>query len=243
MATTTLAAEQVVRDPVPLVTASSQPATTVHSISVVVPVYRGEGTLAQLVAEIEPLTHTQQTALGNSFRVAEVLLVHDGAIDNSDLVMEELGSRYPFVRLIWLARNFGQHPATLAGAASSTSDWVVTLDEDGDQNPADIGRFLDRALVTGAQLVYALPTNSPSHGWLRNQLSAVTKRFLVPLIASNGVAVRFHSFRLIHGEIARSLAAYCGHNVYLDVALSWLFPAARTVGWYCGQRGAEDLGL
>ena len=36
------------------------------------------------------------------------------------------------------------------------------------------------------------------------------------------MAVRFHSFRLIHGEIARSLAAYCGHNVYLDVALSWV---------------------
>jgi hypothetical protein len=44
----------------------------------------------------------------------------------------------------------------------------------------------------------------------------------VPLLLGNSAVGRFHSFRLINGEIARSLAAYCGYNVYLDVALSWV---------------------
>jgi undecaprenyl-phosphate 4-deoxy-4-formamido-L-arabinose transferase len=33
---------------------------------------------------------------------------------------------------------------------------------------------------------------------------------------------RLNSFRLVRGDIARTLAAYCGHGVYLDVALSWV---------------------
>jgi hypothetical protein len=61
---------------------------------------------------------------------------------------------------------------------------------------------------------------------VRNTLSAVTKRFFVRLLLGDRSAVRFHSYRLIQGEIARSLAAYCGYNVYLDVALSWV--VART---------------
>jgi undecaprenyl-phosphate 4-deoxy-4-formamido-L-arabinose transferase len=195
---------------------------TIHEVSIVVPVYQGEHTLGPLVAEIEPLTHTQLTPQGHSFRVTEVIMVHDGAIDNSAVVMERIAGRYPFVRLIWLARNFGQHPATLAGAAGTTSEWVVTIDEDGQQNPSDIGRFLDRALETGAQLVYAEPTNPPPHGWLRNLLSALVKRVLVHLFVGKNALGRFNSFRLVQGEIIRSLAAYCGHNVYLDVALAWV---------------------
>jgi undecaprenyl-phosphate 4-deoxy-4-formamido-L-arabinose transferase len=174
------------------------------------------------VTDIEPLVQVQYTPGGRPFRVAEVILVHDGAIDNSDEVMEALAARWEFVKLVWLARNFGQHPATLAGAACTNSDWVVTLDEDGDQNPADIGRFLDVALDSDSQLVYGLPTNTPSHGLLRNLCSALTKRFLIYLFTGPTAAGKFNSFRLIRGEIARSLAAYCGHNVYLDVALSWV---------------------
>ena len=67
-----------------------------------------------------------------------MILVHDGAIDNSDAVISSLASRLPYVTAIWLSRNFGQHPATLAGMASTNGDWVATLDEDGQHNPADI---------------------------------------------------------------------------------------------------------
>lgn len=213
------------------------------TISVVIPVYRGAKTLGQLVEEIAAYASPTTTPSGRGFVVAEVILVHDGAIDGSQQVMEALGQRHRFVRLVWLARNFGQHPATLAGTSCTTAEWVVTLDEDGDHDPADIGRFLDKALETNAQLVYGLPMNPPSHGGVRNVLSAVTKRFFVRLLAGSSTVERFHSFRLIDGEIARSLAAYCGYNVYLDVALSWVVarsahcpivlrnPSARSSGY------------
>src|SRR5262245_28835570 len=116
-----------------------------HRVAIVVPVYQGERTLGPLVEEMEPLTRPQRTPQGHLFQIAEVVLVHDGAVDNSDVVMESLADRYPFVRLIWLARNFGQHAATLAGVSSTASEWIVTMDEDGEHNPADVGRLLDRA--------------------------------------------------------------------------------------------------
>ncbi|HSE96278.1 MAG TPA: glycosyltransferase, partial [Methylomirabilota bacterium] len=81
-------------------------------ISVVVPVYQGARTLERMVAELEPLTSPMETPRGEAFQVAEVILVHDGAIDDSHVVMEALAARHPFVTLVWLSRNFGQHPAT-----------------------------------------------------------------------------------------------------------------------------------
>jgi glycosyltransferase involved in cell wall biosynthesis len=200
--------------------------SALHEVAAVVPVYRGERTLGALVAELEPMTSAQTTPAGRRFRVSEVLLVHDGAVDDSASVMRSLAQRRPQVRVLWLSRNFGQHPATLAGMASTTADWVVTLDEDGQQDPRDIGRLLDEALAHGAQLVYARPTNEPPHGWLRNRMSALVKWVFVRVLGNRQLGA-FNSFRLIDGEIARGVAAYCGANVYLDVALSWVVTGAR----------------
>ncbi|HKO49886.1 MAG TPA: glycosyltransferase [Polyangiaceae bacterium] len=192
----------------------------ISELSLVVPVYQGEHTLATLVAEVAPLTVPQKTQKGRAFRVTELVLVHDGARDASAQVMKELALTFPFVRPIWLSRNFGQHAATLAGLASTVSEWVVTLDEDGQQLPEDVGRMLDRALDESARLVYAQPTNPPSHGALRNAFSSLAKSSFATLLGAN--VGRFDSFRLIEGEIARSVAAYSGPNVFLDVALSWV---------------------
>ncbi|MBI3271836.1 MAG: glycosyltransferase [Planctomycetes bacterium] len=197
------------------------PAETVHRVSIVVPVYQGERTLEALVGEIEPLTRSQRTPQGRLFRVDEVVLTHDGATDDSASVIEALAARHPFVVPIWLSRNFGQHSATLAGMAASSAEWVATMDEDGQHDPRDVGPMLDRALEGGAQLVYASPTNPPPHGRLRNRMSDFAKWVFVALLGNREIG-RFHSFRLVHGEIARSLAAYCGTSVYLDVALSWV---------------------
>ena len=139
-----------------------------HTISIVVPVYRGEETLDSLVDEIRPLTEGVRTPKGTTMRVAEVLLVHDNGPDASADVIRRLAKETSFVRPVWLSRNFGQHAATIAGMSSTGSEWIATLDEDGQWDPADIGRLLDTALDEGAQLVYGRSTNPPPHGAFRN---------------------------------------------------------------------------
>ena len=195
--------------------------SSLHRLSIVVPVFQGERTLDPLLSEIEPLTKPGETPGGRRFQVAEVVLVHDGAIDNSHAVMHALATHFPFVTLVWLSRNFGQHPATIAGMSVTSADWVATLDEDGQQNPAELGVMLDRALDEDVALVYAAPLNPPPHGLLRNALSKLVKLASTVIVGAPQMSL-FNSFRLIRGDIARSLAAYCGHGVYLDVALSWV---------------------
>ena len=192
-----------------------------HSISVVIPVYRGEVTLPDVVAELLDGMDEQTSPGGTRYRLAEVLLVHDNGPDRSDQTIRALAEKYPQVRAVWLSRNYGQHPATMAGMASSGSDWIVTLDEDGQHDPRYIGDLLDVALVERAQVVYAEPTNPPPHGPVRNAASKGAKWVFGTFLAGGSVS-SFQSFRLVLGELGRSVAAYAGSGVYLDVALGWV---------------------
>jgi glycosyltransferase involved in cell wall biosynthesis len=191
------------------------------SISVVIPVYRGATTLPELIEELEQL-HTQQvTPGGRAYAINEVLLVWDRGVDDSDRVIRELSAAHSWVRPVWLSRNFGQHAATLAGMTSAGGDWIVTMDEDGQQDPAYIAPMLDVAYQNRSQLVYASPMTPPPHGFMRNAASRLAKWLFVHVLAS-GTLKAFNSYRLILGEAGRSVAAYVGPDVYLDVALSWV---------------------
>jgi glycosyltransferase involved in cell wall biosynthesis len=208
------------------------------SVSVVIPVYRGEQTLPSLLSELAELTQEQQTPDGRKFHIGEVLLVWDRGPGKSDNTIRELAAKYDWVKPVWLSRNFGQHAATLAGMTSSGGDWIVTMDEDGQQDPAFIASMIDTAYNDGAQLVYGTPTNPPPHSAMRNLGSKTAKRLFTNVLADSKF-VDFNSYRLILGEIGRSVAAYTGNGVYLDVALSWVVADATTCTVVGRQEGRE----
>jgi len=197
------------------------------SVSIVIPVYSGSSTLPGLLQEISALTSKTRTPGGREFRVDEVLLVWDRGPGGSDHTIRRLQQEYEWVRPVWLSRNFGQHAATLAGMTSSGGQWIVTLDEDGQMNPLFIASMLDTAYETHAQLVYGQPMNPPPHGVLRNAGSKLAKFLFLKFLADQEFE-EFNSYRLIQGEVARSVAAYTGSGVYLDVALSWVVADVAT---------------
>lgn len=192
-----------------------------------IPVYRGETTLPSVVRELIDLSHGQTSPDGIPWRVVEVVLVHDHGPDGSAGVIRSLEEGDSRVRAVWLSRNFGQHAATLAGMSSSGAEWVVTMDEDGQHDPRQIGRLLDASFRTQRPVVYGQPTNRPPHGLIRNAASRLAKR-LVSAFSGDPFATRYQSFRLVTGELARSIAAYAGAGVYLDVALRWVAPEPAT---------------
>lgn len=205
----------------PMLPQSTAVEAPLHRVSIVIPVYRGERTLPSILAEIVALTTQGVTPKGHQFIVSEVVLAHDCGPDRSDKTIEALAAQYPFVAPVWLSRNYGQHAATMAGMASATGQWVVTMDEDGQQDPADLVHMLDVAIESSLQLVYAQPTNPPPHGFVRNLASRTAKTISTRMLGNKSIG-RFNSFRLVDGEIARTLAAYCGNGVYLDVGLFWI---------------------
>lgn len=212
-----------------------------HRISVVVPVYQGERHLETVVTELIDYTEVHHSPQGHPFQVTEVLLVHDCGPDGSPAVMRSLADRHDIVRPIWLSRNFGQHAATLAGMASSRGEWITTMDEDGQHDPAYLGLMLDTALDSAATVVYASPTNPPPHGVFRNTTSRLAKR-LVNVFSGGADAAVFHSYRFILGEVGRSVAAYAGAGVYLDIALGWVSAHPATASLPMRDEGERRSG-
>ncbi|MFQ6394149.1 glycosyltransferase [Nocardia sp. KC 131] len=216
-------------------------AVRAHTVSVVVPVYRGEDTIGGLVAELHKLTIPTETHDGATFTIDEVILVHDHGPDRSDVVLQELEQTYPEVRTVWLSRNFGQDAATIAGMSAAGGDWIVTMDEDGQHDPRFIGTFLDSALAERADLVYSRPINTRPHGFLRNLTSRGAKIVLATVFAFPD-STRFESYRLIRGAIGRQLAEVASNGVYLDVALTWVVGNVAQVPVELRAEGREESG-
>ena len=113
-------------------------------VSVVIPVYNEEATLAALFARLYPALD----ALGRSY---EVIFINDGSRDKSAAMLSAQFERRPEVtRVILFNGNFGQHRAILAGFAHARGDCVVTLDADLQNPPEDIHALLEKIDETGS---------------------------------------------------------------------------------------------
>ena len=106
------------------------------SLSIVIPVYNEEATLAALFARLYPALD----ALGVSY---EIIFVNDGSRDRSAALLSDQYQQRPNVtRVILFNGNFGQHRAILAGFAHCRGERIVTLDADLQNPPEDIGLLL-----------------------------------------------------------------------------------------------------
>jgi hypothetical protein len=194
-------------------------------VSVVVPVYAGANFLDELA---ERLDHIRTTWAADEAPVglAEVIFVDDEAVDDSPSMLDRLAAESPWIRVLRLSRNYGQHPATIAGILYSSGDWVVTLDEDLQHPPEKLEPMLRLAVSQGLDVVYASPQGAIHESAIRDLGSVLFKR-LIGLLAGDRNVALFNSFRVIRGSIARAASSVCGHETYFDVALSWF---TRRVG-------------
>lgn len=189
------------------------------TFSIVIPVYSGEKYLANLVAQIEALKCRWEQA-GVALHISEVICVLDEPIDNSGDVLLQLKEDRPWIRLVELSRNYGQHSATVAGILYSSGDWVVTLDEDLQHEPKNLERLLQSACSENSDVVYALPSEFV-HGRGLRDISSRLAKYLISKLSGNPFIKSFNSFRLIRGDLARAASSICAQYTYFDVALTW----------------------
>ena len=103
------------------------PSAAVPGLSVVVPVHNEAGNIGALVREIATELRP---------RIAfEIVVVNDASLDGTDEVLLATRADVPELRILTHGRNAGQSAAVRAG-------WVVTLDGDGQNDPADIPKLL-----------------------------------------------------------------------------------------------------
>ncbi len=107
----------------------------VVDISVVLPVYNEAGSLPDLIADITRV-------LGHLERPYEIIAVDDGSSDDSLWILQRLQEGDPHLRIVEFRRNFGQTAAFDAGFDYARGEIIVTMDADGQNDPADIPRLL-----------------------------------------------------------------------------------------------------
>lgn len=134
--------------------------TSQLEVSVVLPVYNERGNLRPLSRELVDI-------LGGEYDQWEVIFVDDGSTDGSFGVLQELHAEDERVKALRFHGNFGQSAALDAGLDYAEADVIVTMDSDGQNDPADIPRLVD-ALDDGYDCV---------SGWRRERDDPATKRF------------------------------------------------------------------
>jgi len=191
----------------------------VITLSTVTPVYRGAETLRGLVTELDRY-RKELIALAGPLRLVESIFVDDGSTDGSSVVLAELKEEYDWIHVITLSRNFGQHPATVAGVLYSSGEWVATLDEDLQHHPKFLNELLYQAVIQSSDIVYANPIESVHESVFRD-MSSKRIKWIVAKLTKNKFLPLFNSFRMIRGNIARGASAVSIDQTYFDIALSW----------------------
>ena len=186
-------------------------------LSIVVPLYNAAATLPALHQEISAL----EVAGGH-----ELILVNDGSRDETEAVALKLTreSRLP-TRFLSLSRNFGEHNAVLAGMRVVSGRYVVTMDDDLQNPPAEALKLLAVAEAEKRDVVFGVYERK-EHAWWRNAGSWLTNR-IADIVVDKPRKLYLCSFRCLSrfvvDEIAKSRTPY----PYVD---GLIFQVTQNVG-------------
>lgn len=178
-------------------------------ISLVVPTFRGETYLPGLLEEI-------RIALGN--RTYEVILVDDGGGAESRRRLEEIASQRGEVRLVSYPDNRGQQAATTEGLKRCRGNILVTLDDDGQQNPGDLPALIT-LLQEGRDLVYGVPVRGGGQP-IRRRIGSAARDWLFTRLLGAPRGLRISSFRIFTRDLwGRASAGSWPSFIYLSALL------------------------
>lgn len=183
----------------------------VVELSIVVPVFNEQGSLKGLYEEI-------LQAISGKYD-SEIIFIDDGSTDNSLDILTEFQQGDDRVRVISFRSNFGQTAALSAGFEHSRGRIVIPLDADGQNDPADIPRLVEK-LDEGYDIV---------SGWRKKRHDNVLRRKLPSRVANWLIAritrVKLHDFgctlKAYRAESLKEINLYGEMHRFIPVLGSW----------------------
>jgi glycosyltransferase involved in cell wall biosynthesis len=181
-------------------------------ISLVIPIYNeAEGLPALYRAVTETLDRLPQSA--------EIVFADDGSKDGSAQLLDELAAADRRVRVLHLARNYGQTAALMAGIQNSTGDVVIPMDGDGQNDPADIPRLLDK-LAEGFDVV---------SGWRQARQDRALTRRLPSVVANRLISAVLHvplhdygcTLKAYRREVVEDVRLYGEMHRFIPIYAAW----------------------
>jgi len=174
------------------------------SLSVVIPVYNEQGSLAGLVTALKEILKSQKEW--------EVLFVDDGSTDGSIEILEKIASGESNFKLIQLHRNYGKSAALAEGFKIAEGEYVITMDADLQDDPQEIPHLISK-LEEGYDLVT---------GWKKNRKDPWTKRFpskIANFFTGLITGVKVHDMncglKIYRQAVVKSLDIYGGRHRYI----------------------------
>lgn len=186
-------------------------------LSVVIPVYGSESCLESTVSELcETL---------DVHRNFEIVLVNDDSPDGVRTIIDRLCGEDERIRAIHLARNVGQHRATLRGFVATRGDVVVTVDDDGQNPPSAVLALASALHERDLDIVYGRFIQS-EHTPVRRWASRLN-RWISRLTLSNRGQIPITNVRALRGDFARWLGSIHSSYPYIDALV---FRATSSIG-------------
>lgn len=191
---------------------SQRPAPEETLVSVVLPVYNE-------VEVLKPLVQQVRAALAACGVRSEILFIDDGSSDGSQRVLDRIAAKYPEVRVIHFARNFGHQAAVQAGLRHARGHVVVLMDSDLQDSPSAIGQFLER-WREGYDVVYAVRVRRKEAVWKRALFTAFHR--LMSSVATTPIPAEAGNFSLIDARAVRQIVSLSERDRYLPGLRSWV---------------------
>ena len=168
-------------------------------ISVVVPVYNEEANVAELVERVSAALVPREF---------ELIVIDDGSRDGTAEALAGLASSRPWLKPLFMIRNYGQSAALQAGFDAARGDVIVTLDGDLQNDPADIPELL--------RMLETQPDIDVISGWRKERQDRTLSRKIPSQIAnfiiSRVTGVQLHDYgcalKLYRAQVIRDLKVY-----------------------------------
>ncbi len=181
-------------------------------ISLTVPVYNEREAL-------EPVFEKVRVVMTAQPRPWEIVFVNDGSTDGSGEILDRLAAAHPEVKVVHFRRNFGQTAAMMAGFDFASGSVVIPMDGDGQNDPADIPRMLEK-LEEGYDVC---------SGWRKDRQDNALRRNLPSIMANRLISavsgVRLHDFgcslKAYRAEVIRGVRLYGEMHRFLPIYAKW----------------------
>lgn len=180
-------------------------------LSVVVPVFNEAGNLLPLLEELTDALIGLPTPY-------EIILVDDGSTDDGPALMASLAGKNELIKVLTLKRNLGQTAALMAGIDHASGHVIVALDGDGQNDPADIPRLLDK-LAEGYDVVSGWRRERHDE-WRRVWLSRAANRLISRI---SGVSLHDYgcSLKAYRRDTIQSIRLYGEMHRFIPIYASW----------------------
>lgn len=181
-------------------------------ISVISPVYGAPTLLHELVRQIEETV----SKLTPDY---EIILVEDHSPDNSREIITEICQKNKRVKGVFLSRNFGQQYALNAGFDLSTGNYVVTLDCDLQNPPAQIKDLYEK-ILEGYDIVFASRQNRPDNFFMTQGSHLFNK--LMGFLTDTKQDESLAEFAIYRRKVVDAMAQMGDYRRYYPLMNQWV---------------------